>query len=189
LPQAVLPPVQVEAPAAEPRAFGESASLIKTAYPPPEATLADAPVVITPVEPEPAPTPKAEAPKPQPQPLGHVSIFISGKERKLFIRQGFEPVYESPVEIDAGVALGAHLFTAMEARPQAGFTRWSLVSLPVKDARGLSASEALDRIQIPEEARIEVGRRLSAGASLVISDQGLGRETGKTATDFVVLTP
>ena len=126
---------------------------------------------------------------PKRQLQGHVSIFISGKERKLFIRQGFEPVYESPVEIDAGVVLGAHLFTAMEARPQEGSTRWSLVSLPVKDARGLSASEALERIQIPEEARIEVGRRLSAGASLVISDQGLGRETGKTATDFVVLTP
>ena len=189
LPQAVLPPVQVEAAGAEPRAFGEPASVIKTAFPPPEATLAAAPVVITPVEPEPAPAPRAEAPKPQPQPLGHVSIFISGKERKLFIRQGFEPVYESPVEIEAGVALGAHLFTAMEAKPQTGSTRWSLVSLPVKDARGLSASEALERIQIPEEARIEVGRRLSAGASLVISDQGLGRETGKTATDFVVLTP
>ena len=203
LPQAVLPPVQLDAVkaiapadetrAAAPPAFGESASVIKAAYPPLQASLTDAPVLeIMPApELEPAPEPKAEAPKrpPQTQPQGHVSIFISGKERKLFIRQGFEPVYESPVEIDAGVMLGAHLFTAMEARPQAGFTRWSLVSLPVKDARGLSASEALERIQIPEEARIEVGRRLSAGASLVISDQGLGRETGKTATDFVVLTP
>ena len=191
LPQAVLPPVQVEASAADPSAFGESARVIKAAYPPAEATLAEAPVVITPVEPDPAPAPvpKAEAPKRPPQPQGHVSIFISGKERKLFIRQGFEPVYESPVEIDAGSVLGAHLFTAMEARPQDGFTRWSLVSLPVKDGRGLSAAAALERIQIPEEARIEVGRRLSAGASLVISDQGLGRETGKTATDFVVLTP
>ena len=193
LPQAVLPPVQVEAPTADPGAFGESASVIKAAYPPAEATLAEAPpVIVTPVaepEPQPASAPKAEAPKRPPQPQGHVSIFISGKERKLFIRQGFEPVYESPVEIDAGSVLGAHLFTAMEARPQDGSTRWSLVSLPVKDGRGLGASEALERIQIPEEARIEVGRRLSAGASLVISDQGLGRETGKTATDFVVLTP
>ena len=191
LPQAALPSVQVEAPAAEPRALGESASVIKAAFPPPEATLAEAPpvIVLPVVEPEPAPEPRAEAPKRPPQPQGHVSIFISGKERKLFVRQGFEPVYESPVEIDGGVALGAHLFTAMEARPQHGSTRWSLVSLPVKDARGLSASEALERIQISEEARIEVGRRLSAGASLVISDQGLGRETGKSATDFVVLTP
>ena len=177
-------PLAVQAPT-----FGESAIVIKAAYPPAEASLTQAPVIEIPPFVEPAPAPKAEAPKPQPQPLGHVSIFISGKERKLFIRQGFEPVYESPVEIDAGVVLGAHLFTAMEARPQDGSTRWSLVSLPVKDARGLGAAAALERIQIPEEARIEVGRRLSVGASLVISDQGLGRETGKTATDFVVLTP
>ena len=192
LPQAALPPVPVgpvaAPPPAEPLAFGEPASVIKVAYPPVEAMRPEPPPIeITPVEPEPAP--KADAPKPQPQPQGHVSIFISGKERKLFIRQGFEPVYESPVEIDAGVVLGAHLFTAMEANPRDQTTRWSLVSLPVKDPRGLSAAEALERIQISEEARIEVGRRLSAGASLVISDQGLGRETGKTATDFVVLTP
>jgi len=124
-------------------------------------------------EPEPAP-PQAEAPKRQP--TGHVSVFISGKERKLFIRQGFEPVYESPVEISPGAALGAHLFTAMEVNQKEG-------------AASASAAEALERIQIPQEARMEVGRRLSAGASLLIADQGLGRETGKTATDFILLTP
>ena len=199
-PQAALPLAQAEvvkaappaadAPAPEPMAFGESARVIKAAYPPAEALLVEAqPIVVTPVEPDPAPAPKAEAPKPLPQPQGHVSIFISGKERKLFIRQGFEPVYESPVEIEAGVVLGVHLFTAMEANPKDQSTRWSLVSLPVKDPRSLGAAAALERIQISEEARIEVGRRLIAGASLVISDQGLGRETGKTATDFVVLTP
>jgi len=123
--------------------------------------------------PEPAP-PQAEAPKRQP--TGHVSVFISGKERKLFIRQGFEPVYESPVEISPGAALGAHLFTAMEVNQKEG-------------AASASAAEALERIQIPQEARMEVGRRLSAGASLLIADQGLGRETGKTATDFILLTP
>ena len=201
VPQAAVPPAQIEvasigapmsAPAtAEPPAFGEAATVIKAAYPPAEAPLAEVPTIDIPlvVEPEAAPAPKAEAPKRPAQPQGHVSIFISGKERKLFIRQGFEPVYESPVEIDAGVALGAHLFTALQANPQDRSTRWSLVSLPVKDPLGLSASAALERIHISEEVRIEVGRRLSAGASLVISDQGLGRETGKTATDFVVLTP
>jgi hypothetical protein len=144
-------------------------------------------------DPPPAqPTPNPESPKseaPARQPTGHVSVFISGKERKLFIRQGFEPVYESPVEIGAGVQLGAHLFTAMAVDPKGGAVRWSRVSLPVKGGASASAAEALEQIRIPEEARIEVGRRLSAGASLLISDQGLGRETGKTATDFILLTP
>lgn len=135
--------------------------------------------------------PEIEAPKTQParQPSGHVSIFISARERKLFVRQGFEPVYESPVEIRPGAALGAHLFTVMDLDQASGAVRWSRVSLPVKDAHAAGAAEALDRIEIPEDARLEVGRRLSAGASLLVSDQGLGRETGKTATDFILLTP
>ena len=145
-----------------------------------------------PSQPAAQPAPNPEAPKseaPIRHPTGHVSVFISGKERKLFIRQGFEPVYESPVELTAGAVLGAHLFTAMAVDPRGGAVRWSQVSLPVKGAAPTSAAQALERIQIPEEARIEVGRRLSAGASLLISDQGLGRETGKTATDFILLTP
>ena len=138
------------------------------------------------------PPPQIEAPKaetPARQSTGHVSVFISAKERKLFIRQGFEPVYESPVEVTPDAVLGAHLFTAMAVDPKGGAVRWSQVSLPVKGGATTSAAEALDRIQIPDEARMEVGRRLTAGASLLISDQGLGRETGKTATDFILLTP
>ncbi len=140
---------------------------------------------------QPEPAPQAETPKSpvSRQPTGHVSIFISGKERKLFIRQGFEPVYESPVEIRAGAALGAHLFTAMEVDHKSSAVRWSRVSLPVKGVSVSGPAEALEQIEIPQEARLEVGRRLSAGASLIISDQGLGRETGKTATDFILLTP
>jgi len=45
----------------------------------------------------------------------------------------------------------------------------------------------LDRIQIPQEALDRIGEILSPGASLVISDQGLGSETGE-GTDFIVLT-
>jgi hypothetical protein len=50
-----------------------------------------------------------------------------------------------------------------------------------------TATQALDRIQIPQEAIDRIGEILSPGASLVISDQGLGPETGE-GTDFIVLT-
>ena len=105
------------------------------------------------------------------------------------MRQGFEPIYESPVEVAGGAVLGAHLFTAMEVNAKDGTIRWSRVSLPTNGAASTTAEQALEAVQVPEEARLEVGRRLSAGASLLISDQGLGRETGKTATDFILLTP
>ena len=182
-------PLEPAAPPA-PETSLEPARVRFASLPPAQELMASAPEMLDPPPAQPAPNP--EAPKseaPARQPTGHVSIFISGKERKLFIRQGFEPVYESPVEIGAGVVLGAHLFTAMAVDARSGVVRWSQVSLPVKGGANASAAEALEQIQIPEEARIEVGRRLSAGASLLISDQGLGRETGKTATDFILLTP
>ena len=41
---------------------------------------------------------------------------------------------------------------------------------------------------MPDEARQKVAELMSAGASLIVSDQGFGSETGKRGTDFVVVT-
>jgi hypothetical protein len=57
----------------------------------------------------------------------------------------------------------------------------------VEDHPPQTAAQALERIQIPQEAIERIGEVLSPGASLVISDQGLGSETGQ-GTDFIVLT-
>jgi hypothetical protein len=50
-----------------------------------------------------------------------------------------------------------------------------------------NAAEALDRVTIPQEAIDRISDLMSPGASLIISDQGLGYETG-VGTDFIVLT-
>ena len=50
-----------------------------------------------------------------------------------------------------------------------------------------TAAEALNRIQMPQEAVERIGELLSPGSSLVVSDEGLGRETGRY-TEFIVLT-
>jgi hypothetical protein len=50
-----------------------------------------------------------------------------------------------------------------------------------------TATAALDRIEIPAETVARISELLTPGASLIISDQGLGPETGKE-TDFIVLT-
>ena len=50
-----------------------------------------------------------------------------------------------------------------------------------------TAAEALDRIVIPPEALEQISELMSPGASFIVSDQGLGPETGK-GTDFIVLT-
>ena len=50
-----------------------------------------------------------------------------------------------------------------------------------------SATEALNRIQMPKEAVERISEILIPGSSLVVSDQGLGRETGRM-TEFIVET-
>jgi hypothetical protein len=50
-----------------------------------------------------------------------------------------------------------------------------------------TASEALGRVTIPPDALERISELMSPGASLIISDKGLGSETGK-GTDFIVLT-
>jgi len=50
------------------------------------------------------------------------------------------------------------------------------------------AADALDRITIPPEAVERISALITTGASLIITDHGLGGETGK-GTDFIVTNP
>jgi lipoprotein-anchoring transpeptidase ErfK/SrfK len=142
---------------------------------------------------------------------GTVAVFISRKEKKLFVRQGFEPLFEIPVEIDhPEQPFGTHVFTALGLTDNGTRMRWNVMSIAAEPQRQLiaakigpkahvvvrpaedrlpaqTAAQVLERIQIPQEAVDRIGEILSPGASLVISDQGLGPETGD-GTDFIVLT-
>jgi hypothetical protein len=57
----------------------------------------------------------------------------------------------------------------------------------IVEAKVPTAAEALDRITIPKEAIERISEVITPGSSLVVSDQGLGRETGRF-TDFIVET-
>jgi hypothetical protein len=48
------------------------------------------------------------------------------------------------------------------------------------------ANDALDRIEIPQEAIERISQLLTPGASLIVSDFGISHETGKD-TDFIVV--
>ena len=52
----------------------------------------------------------------------------------------------------------------------------------------MTAASALDRITIPPEAVERISPLIATGASLIITDHGLGGETGK-GTDFIVTNP
>jgi hypothetical protein len=150
----------------------------------------------------------AEPPKPLKP--GPISVFISRKEGKLYVRKGFEPVFDAPVTLeDPNRPLGTHVFTALAVNDDNMTLRWNVVSMPgagsapvkvkksvkgkhvepaaVPVAPASNATEALDRVTIPQDALERISELMSPGASLIISDKGLGGETGK-GTDFIVLT-
>ena len=140
--------------------------------------------------------------------LKSVSVFISRKTQRLYVRRGFEPILESPVTIlDADRPIGTHVFTAV-ARSATGL-RWSVVTLdnghpravieahapPQADggrdlepvpAYASAAKSALDRIIIPQEMLDRIASTASPRVSLIISDEALSAETGK-GTEFVAV--
>ena len=61
---------------------------------------------------------------------GHVSVFISRKEKKLYVRQGFMPLFDIPVVIERpDQPLGTHVYTAMELTQIGTQVRWNVMSL------------------------------------------------------------
>ncbi len=146
---------------------------------------------------------------------GPISIFISRKDSKLYARQNFEPLFDSPVTIaPSDRPLGTHVFTAEIDKTDPNLVHWSVMTLPVS-ARGLvqederrsamhrkgakaepvearsvpaidSPAEALDRVTIPANVMTRITEALTTGSSIIVSDQGINQgETGE-GTDFIV---
>jgi L,D-transpeptidase-like protein len=148
-----------------------------------------------------------------------ISIFVSRKRQRLYIRQDFEPLFDVPVTIAQPEApLGTHVFTALEfTGPERTSLRWNVVSLPgeprklvrhveerrdrygrvrrreIEEERASdmpppqSPAQVLARIEIPPELGEAISQMIVPGSALIVSDQGLGDETGE-GTDFVVVT-
>ena len=150
-----------------------------------------------------------------PKRAAQIAVFISRKDSKLYVRQNFAPLFDAPITIAASDRpLGTHVFTAQIDSNDANVVHWSVVSLPVRsphatwrdenerappwhkiasavvEAKPLPVSdgptEALDRVIIPPDAMARIAEALSTGASIIVSDQGVGGgETGE-GTDFIV---
>ncbi len=62
--------------------------------------------------------------------LSPVQVFISLKTQKLYVRQGFQPVFETPITIsDPYRPIGTHTFTAVDYGANGRDMRWSVVSI------------------------------------------------------------
>ncbi len=148
---------------------------------------------------------------------GPITVFISRKEGRLFVRQDFKDVFDMPIAIrDPQAPIGTHVATAMAFDATGSELRWSVMTVPERKTanadtyakkltRGHGKSEsqarraetpppspalaakAFDRITLPAEAAERIADLLTPGATMIVSDHGRGPETGK-GTDFVVLT-
>lgn len=141
-----------------------------------------------------------------------ISVFVSRKTQRFYVRQGYVPMFEGPITIrDPDKSIGSYVFTAFDNAHSR--VRWSVVSMYAdgnskvaaetvaqsssrkgQSRRSIAATPAdvagakaaLDRIAIPHEALQRIADVVLPGSSLIVSDQGLSIETGKD-TDFVIV--
>jgi hypothetical protein len=102
----------------------------------------------------------------------------------LYVRQDYIDLFDAPVAIaEDDEPLGTYFFTADNFDKNATSTGWLALTVEAED--GTMADAALSRLAIPAEIRKRISELLTPGSTLVISDAGLGWETGE-GTDFIV---
>jgi hypothetical protein len=142
-----------------------------------------------------------------------ISIFVSRKAGRAFIRQAWAPIHDAPVTFkDADAPLGTHAYLAVAPDAGGQTLRWLTVSLPpsrpapprqgvrhsayapsppaaatAAGSRPETADSVLERFELAEGTRAFIEDRLWTGAFLIVSDEGISPETGAT-TDFIVVT-
>jgi hypothetical protein len=144
--------------------------------------------------------------------LQPISVLVSRATQRIYVRQANEPVMDMPVVIrEPDKPIGTTLFTAIAQ--EGNEVRWTALQMYVKGTEpdpaapanrqirrfqvkspepvATSADEAkgvLDRIEIPDEARVRISEVVAPGSSLIVSDETMHKETGG-GTDFIVLMP
>ncbi len=144
--------------------------------------------------------------------MSPLSVLVSKKDQRIYVRQGLAPVFDAPASVrDPETPLGSHLYIATAVEGDGTSLKWSVVSIPtrVAEERGerkrktasveeqagappklhgspSSAVDALERIEIAQDVRDRIAERLWTGGSLIISDQPLSGETGAVGTDLTV---
>ena len=140
-----------------------------------------------------------------------ISVFVSLRAQRLYVRQGTEPILEAPISVaPLPGPVGTHVFTAMRYGEDPNTFDWRLVSAQVPAAgktflddvrkrRGDAAAPAgnlsvrmataaLSAFTIPDDIMSMISERARPGASLIVSDRELPDHENGSGTEFVVLT-
>jgi lipoprotein-anchoring transpeptidase ErfK/SrfK len=168
--------------------------------------------------------PPVPMPAPKPTEIAHasktpISVFVSGKEKKIYVRQDFSPLFSAPITIEhPEQRLGTHVFTAMEYLGDHSSFRWNVISpsgeqagaprsaeadkkgAPAAraDARAAKPPDDLSPPQSPQQALARIGipqdtidriSLLFVPGSSLIVSDQRLGEETGEGTDFIVVTP
>lgn len=141
-----------------------------------------------------------------------ISVLVSLRAQRLYIRQGFDPLLEAPINVaPLPHKVGTHVFTAMRYGADPNTFDWRLISAqtPVPgqpfDGEGKKkksrtalalgrslnvqmATEALNAFTIPDDILQTITELARPGSSLIVSDRELPLNENGGGTEFVVLT-
>lgn len=142
-----------------------------------------------------------------------VSVLISLKAGRVYVRQGFESVIEAPIRLNEQPRkIGTYVLTAMQYRDDnPDEFDWRLVTAqspsfagrdtdkrnrrsaqrdlpPVDGAAGAVLAAALESIELPDDVMSEIRERARPGASLIITDRELKQNENGLNTEFVLHT-
>jgi hypothetical protein len=141
-----------------------------------------------------------------------LSVLVSLSAKRVYVRQGFEPVLEAPITVkDLPGRVGTHVFTATRYASDPNELEWQLISAQTpspdqasgKDTgrhhRGHGAAAppgfnvqmataALDAFTIPGDILATITEDVRPGASLIVSDRKLPLHENGLGTEFVLLT-
>ena len=141
--------------------------------------------------------------------MAPVSVFIAAQTQRLYVRQAFQPIFDTEVTIrDPDTPIGTTIYTALSYAKDGADVRWSALAMyPSVQCRRSGGRLAprrrppqgrgrIDRRRrgqscarahpIPQEAIERINESSSPGSSLIVSDEAMSQETGK-GTDFIVL--
>ena len=78
--------------------------------------------------------------------LSPVSVFVSLKAKKIYIRQDMEQIYEGDVAIrDPDQPIGTHIFTAVDYQPGGRDMKWNVVSIAGRQPGEPEKSSGMNR--------------------------------------------
>jgi hypothetical protein len=75
-----------------------------------------------------------------------ISVFVSRKLSKLFVRQGFTSLFDVPVKIqNPAEPMGTHVFSVMEFQNESAVIRWTCIDPGEVFSQSRSSTKAAQR--------------------------------------------